>query len=99
MVAMTEFHSAFIGERPEVVTLNLGSLSPCVSRRQVTYHLVFPTHFVTRISYLPPYFLLAFLYQPRPVLNFVTAVSLLLTLYKYYITDFQKSQNSENLLR
>ena len=25
MVAMTEFHSAFIGERPEVVTLNLGA--------------------------------------------------------------------------
>ena len=70
MEAMTEFHSAFIGERPEVVTLNLGSLSPCVSRRQVTYHLVFPTYFVTRISYLPPYFLLAFLYQPRPVLNY-----------------------------
>ncbi len=37
------------------------------------YHSVFLTYFGLRISYLPPYYLLAFLYQPRPVYS--TAVS------------------------
>lgn len=43
--AMTEFHSAFIGERPEVVTLNLGSLSPCVSPQASNVSFGFPNSF------------------------------------------------------
>lgn len=74
MVAMTRFHGRFTGWQSKVVTIRLKSPSkPQVRKTSKPYHLDFPTHFDLRICYLPPYYLLTFLCQPRPVCS--TAVS------------------------
>ena len=64
---MTEFHGDFTKEHLIVVTYYLKSLLRLVfTHKKVSqvYHLVFPTHFAWWISYLPLYFLIAFLYYP-----------------------------------
>ena len=68
MVAMTRFHGRFTGWQSKVVILRLKSPSkPQMRKTSKPYHSDFPTHFDLRICYLPPYYLLTFLCQPRPV--------------------------------
>lgn len=68
MVAMTRFHGRFTGWQSKVVILRLKSPSrPQMRKTSKPYHSVFLTHFDLRICYLPLYYLLTFLYQPRPV--------------------------------
>ena len=46
---------------------------PQVRKTSKPYHSVFPTHFDLRICYLPPYYLLTFLCEPRPVCSTIVS--------------------------
>ena len=71
---MTRFHGRFTRWQSKVVILRLKSPSkPQMRETSKPYHSVFPTHFDLRICYLPLYYLLTFLCQPRLVCS--TAVS------------------------
>ena len=68
---MTRFHGLLRRAVKSCYLLHKISLQPL--RGTKPYHPVFPAHFDLRICYLPPYYLLTFLCQPRPVYS--TAVS------------------------
>lgn len=72
VVAMTEFHGDFTDMRSAVVTRNLEShVRPSYNGKYPLRIILFSRlSFAWRISYLPLYYLLAFLCQPRPVQPF-----------------------------
>ena len=94
--AMTEFHGDFTEKHPVIVIYILGSLlRPVLQQESVSsVSSGFPSLF-RLTDFLPTAVLPTDLSISAPTRLEViaTAVSLLLTLYKYYITDFQKSQN------
>ena len=94
--AMTEFHGDFTEKHPVIVIYILGSLlRPVLQQESVSsVSFGFPNSF-RLTDFLPTAVLPTGLSIPAPTRLeiIVTAVSLPSTLYKYYITDFQKSQN------
>lgn len=99
---MTKFHGDFTKEHPAVVTSDL-KVSPQTCYKQESILSVsfgFPNSF-RLTDFLPTAVLPTGLSMPAPTrLEIIaTAVSHLSSLYKYYITDFQKSQNFCNPLR
>ena len=94
MVAMTRFHGLLRRAVKSCYLLHKISLQPL--RGTKPYHPVFPAHFDLRICYLPPYYLLAFLCQPRPVYS--TAVSYYSSRVRQDLNLHTASATSANLL-
>lgn len=94
MVAMTRFHGLLRRAVKSCYLLHKISLQPL--RGTKPYHPVFPAHFDLRICYLPPYYLLTFLCQPRPVYS--TAVSYYYSRVRQDLNLHTASATSANLL-